>query len=131
MRMEENLLCQVWKTVRVEAGPQPFQGYYSLGESMLFDFRYLDAPQEKPVAAPAHWTRQADKITHAEYQKPLYLLVQAVTTQYLVLELHMLYADQDRHTLTLKLVPNAIEAPASSLAATVQIPEPVLPDYAD
>ncbi|TGD81862.1 hypothetical protein [Hymenobacter wooponensis] len=129
--MEENLLCQVWKTVRVEAGPQPFQGYYSLGENMLFDFRYLDVPQEKPaVATSAHWTRHAEKITHVENQKPLYLLVQAVTQQYLVLELHMLYADQDRHTLTLKLVPNAIEEPALSLAATARIPEPVLPGCA-
>ncbi|WP_167855401.1 hypothetical protein [Hymenobacter fodinae] len=98
---------------------------------MLFDFRYLDAPQEKPVVAvPAHWTRQADKITHVENQKPLYLLVQAVTAQYLVLELHMLYADQDRHTLTLKLVPEAFEAPVPSLAARVRTPAPVLPGYA-
>lgn len=132
MRMEEKLLCQVWKTVRVEAGPQPFQGYYSLGESMLFDFRYLDVPQEKlPVATTDHWIRQAERITHAENQEALYLLVQAVTTQYLVLELHMLYPDQDRHTLTLKLIPNAPAAPVASLAATVQIPEPVLPGYAD
>jgi hypothetical protein len=104
--MEENLLCQIWKTVRVEAGPQPFQGYYSLGESMLFDFRNLDMPATKPEAGTELWRRQSDRILNLGKEAALYLLVQAVTTQYLVLELHMLYADQDRHTLTLKLVPN-------------------------
>lgn len=104
--MEENVLCQVWKTVQVEAGPQPFQGYYSIGESMLFDFRFLNNPQPNLENNPlGSWTRHAEKIVHPDNEAALYLLVQAVTTRYLVLELHMLYAEQDSHTLTLKLIP--------------------------
>lgn len=112
--MEEQLLCQIWKTVRVEAGPQPFQGYYSIGESMLFDFRYLDAPPSAhPHTPPGHWTRQAEKIQHPGQEDALYLLVQAATEEYLVLELHMLYAGQPRHTLTLSLVPAVADASAA------------------
>lgn len=112
--MEEHVLCQIWKTVRVEAGPQPFQGYYSIGESMLFDFRYLDAPPAGHPDTPlGHWTRQADKIRQPGKEDALYLLVQAATEEYLVLELHMLYAGQPRHTLTLSLVPAAADASAA------------------
>ncbi|QJX46594.1 hypothetical protein HMJ29_06435 [Hymenobacter taeanensis] len=99
---------------------------------MLFDFRFLNTQVEKPAAPEAaHWTRYADKITRTDNEKALYLLVQAVTTQYLVLELHMLYADQDRHTLTLKLIPNATEAPVPVLAGTGKIPGPVRPSYSN
>lgn len=92
--------------MRVEAGPQPFQGYYSIGESMLFDFRFLDAPSpQSGLNSPGTWTRHSNKISHSGNRSTLYLLVQALTAEYLVLELHMLYAGQARHTLTLSLVP--------------------------
>ncbi|WP_460613355.1 hypothetical protein [Hymenobacter seoulensis] len=109
--MEENVLCQVWKTVRMEAGPHPFQGYWSTGDSKLFDFRFLDAPQLASAASPAaNWTRDADKIRHPGNESALYLLIQAATPEYLVLEMHMLYSGQDRHTLTLYLVPDTLSA---------------------
>lgn len=106
--MEESILCQVWKTVRVEAGPRPFQGYWSIQESMLFDFRFLNEtlPQNE-VPALGQWTWQADRIVHPGNEAALYLSVQVVTAQYLVLELHMLYSGEARHTLTLSLVPSA------------------------
>ncbi|UOQ78942.1 hypothetical protein MUN84_10690 [Hymenobacter sp. 5516J-16] len=112
--MEEPILYQVWKTVRVEAGPQPFQGYYSIGDSMLFDFRFLDNPeQSRPEYPLGSWTRHAEKIKHPGNEATLYLLVQVVTEDYLVLELHMVYAGQPRHTLTLSLVPNRAEVTAA------------------
>ncbi|MBX0291670.1 hypothetical protein K3G63_14560 [Hymenobacter sp. HSC-4F20] len=109
--MEETILRQVWKTVRVEAGPQPFQGYYSIGESMLFDFRFLDNPSQPLESTQLpNWTRTADKIQHPGNEATLYLLIHTVTPDYLILELHMLYTGEPRHTLTLYLVPEMVAA---------------------
>lgn len=102
--MEERILCQVWKTVRIEAGPQPFQGYWSMGEGVVFDFSTLNqAPQEGPKATG--WIKQAGKIVHPGNESSLYLLIKTLTSEHLTLELHMLYAGEARHTLTLHLVP--------------------------
>ncbi|RSK46515.1 hypothetical protein [Hymenobacter perfusus] len=103
--MEEQVLCRIWKTVRIEAGPQPFQGYWSMGEGVVFDFSFLNQAPE--AAAPLRWIKQAGKIVQAGNEAALHLLIKALTSQHLTLELHMLYAGEARHTLTLHLVPAA------------------------
>jgi hypothetical protein len=101
--MEERILCQVWKTVRIEAGPQPFQGYWSMGEGVVFDFSTLNQP---PATAPTTgWVKQAGKIVQAGNEQALHLLIKTLTAEHLTLELHMHYAGEARHTLTLHLVP--------------------------
>ncbi|RSK37464.1 hypothetical protein [Hymenobacter metallilatus] len=101
--MEERILCQAWKTVRIEAGPQPFQGYWSMGEGVVFDFSHLNQPTE--VVAAAHWVKQAGRIVHPGNESSLYLLIKTLSDQHLTLELHMVYSGEARHTLTLHLVP--------------------------
>ncbi|AHJ99654.1 hypothetical protein [Hymenobacter swuensis] len=104
--MEEQVLCRVWKTVRIEAGPQPFQGYWSMGEGVVFDFSFLNQTPE--LASPAlRWIKQAGKIVQAGNEAALHLLIKTLTSQHLTLELHMLYSGEARHTLTLHLVPVA------------------------
>lgn len=104
--MEERILCQVWKTVRIEAGPQPFQGYWSMGEGVEFDFSTLtQSPEAGPTATG--WVKQAGKIVHPGNESALYLLIKTLSDQHLTLELHMLYSGEPRHTLTLHLVPAA------------------------
>ncbi|WP_426489638.1 hypothetical protein [Hymenobacter sp. 102] len=101
--MEERILCQVWKTVRIEAGPQPFQGYWSMDEGVVFDFSFLNQPA---ATAPATgWVKQAGKIVQAGNEAALHLLIRTLTAQHLTLELHMHYVGEARHTLTLHLVP--------------------------
>ncbi|RSK50775.1 hypothetical protein [Hymenobacter rigui] len=99
--MEERILCQVWKTVRIEAGPQPFQGYWSMGEGVVFDFSTLN----QPTSPTTGWVKQAGRIVQAGNETALHLLIRSVTAQHLTLELHMHYAGEARHTLTLHLVP--------------------------
>ena len=92
--------------MRIEAGPQPFQGYWSMGEGVVFDFSFLNQTPENTPAA-TRWVKQAGKIVQAGNEEALHLLIKTLTAQHLTLELHMLYAGEARHTLTLHLVPAA------------------------
>ncbi|WP_156109145.1 hypothetical protein [Hymenobacter sp. APR13] len=103
--MEEQVLCRIWKTVRIEAGPQPFQGYWSMGEGVVFDFSFLNQAPET-TSAVTGWVKQAGKIVQAGNESALHLLIQTLTEQHLTLELHMHYSGEARHTLTLHLVPS-------------------------
>lgn len=90
--------------MRIEAGPQPFQGYWSMGEGVVFDFSFLNqTPENTPDAT--RWVKQAGKIVQAGNEAALHLLIKTLTAQHLTLELHMHYAGEARHTLTLHLVP--------------------------
>lgn len=92
--------------MRIEAGPQPFQGYWSMGEGVVFDFSFLNqTPENTPTTT--RWIKQAGKIVQAGNEAALHLLIKALTSHHLTLELHMLYAGEARHTLTLHLVPVA------------------------
>ncbi|MET4105822.1 hypothetical protein [Hymenobacter sp. UYP22] len=104
--MEEQVLCRIWKTVRIEAGPQPFQGYWSMGEGVVFDFSTLNQAPDTRLTATG-WMKQAGKIVHPGNESSLYLLIKTLSDQHLTLELHMLYSGEARHTLTLHLVPVA------------------------
>ena len=90
--------------MRIEAGPQPFQGYWSMGEGVVFDFSFLNQPPETTPAA-TRWVKQAGKIVQAGNEAALHLLIKTLTEQHLTLELHMHYSGEARHTLTLHLVP--------------------------
>lgn len=78
-----------------------------MSEGVVFDFSFLTQAPEG-VAPAIHWTKQAGKIVHSGNEDALYLLIQSLTTTHLTLELHMLYAGEARHTLTLHLVPAAV-----------------------